>query len=111
VSFAQFSYGDRRGWVRGAALRDLEDGWAEETKALREDERKAKRALELLEKLNMFGMSGASQKAQERKQIAEALEDEMTNSRAKRDAKRSAAGANAGAGILALFSEGGEDRV
>ena len=35
----------------------------------------------------------------------------MTNSRAKRDAKRSAAGANAGAGILALFSEGGEDRV
>ncbi len=111
VSFAQFAHGNRRGWVRGRALLELEDSWAEETKELRENERKAKRAVELLEKLNMFGMAGVTAKAAQRKEIAAMLEDEMAGSRAKKDAKKSADGGASGMGIMQAFMVGGEDRV
>ena len=110
VSFATFVYGNRRGWLRGAALRELEDAWAEETKELRVEDLKKKRAIELLEKLNMFGMSGITEKEKQRKEIAALLEEERKGARALKDAKK-APGSTAGAGIMQAFMDGGENRV
>ena len=76
VTFAQFSHGDRRGWVRGAALRDLESAWVEETRELRDEARKQSRAVELLSKLNIFGMGTLKQDAADSRAVELALAGE-----------------------------------
>ena len=108
MTFAQFYHGVRRGWIRGSALRDLEASWAEETAGLRVGTQKQQRAIALLAKLNMFGMRAAEKDMASTKLVKAALEDEMGNTRAAQDGKKSAVGSSFS---FNSFMSGGDSKL
>ena len=78
VSFANFYYNVRKGWIKGARLRDLEDLWYEEVMEQIERESRQDRVLATLSKYGMFKIKDIVKAKEDLKAIRDSLDKEET---------------------------------
>ena len=86
VAFSMYKNGERAGWIRGDALRELEETWYAECKKAYEAEANKARAISILSKYNAFHMGDAKAKqsaAAEGDKILAAEEERKKAERAK----------------------------